>query len=48
MNCHRRDCRVTMREVDAFPRIGGNAPVLTMALAALTALLFAAMFLAAA
>jgi hypothetical protein len=42
MNCHRRECAISMREVDAFPRICSSAPVLTGAMFAVMVLLFAA------
>jgi hypothetical protein len=42
MNCHRRECAVSMREVDAFPRICSNGPLLTGAMFAVMVLLFAA------
>jgi hypothetical protein len=42
MNCHRRECAVSMREVDAFPRLCSSAPALTAALIALMVLVFAA------
>lgn len=42
MDCHRRECRVSMRQVDAFPKILASGPVLAAALFGLVALLCAA------
>ena len=40
MNCNREDCRVSMRQVNAFPRIPFSAGWLTIGLVAVLAAIF--------
>jgi len=42
MNCHRRECAVSMRQVDEFPRLCSSAPLLTAGMIGVLALVFAA------
>jgi hypothetical protein len=40
MNCHRKECAVSMRQVDAFPRIRLSAAWLTIGLVVVLAAIF--------
>jgi hypothetical protein len=40
MNCNRRECEVSMRKVDAFPRIPFSAGWLTIGLVVVLAAIF--------